>query len=118
MTTIGGDYTVRIGNGLGITLEHMLFSNGAKTLDFENNVNFTAVNFTYPVSIFGNANAILYYDWHSKGLYSFAGFNYQINNITLYLMGYINPKVNALPMQSGAMRFSGKGLQMMAVWNY
>jgi len=91
----------------------MLFS-----LDFENNVNFTAVNFSYPVSLFGNANTILYYDWKSKGFYSFAGFNYQINNITLYLMAYINPKTNALPMQSGAMRFSGKGLQLMAVWNY
>jgi len=30
-------------------------------------------------------------------------------------MGYINPKINALPMQSGAMRFWGKGLQVRAV---
>ena len=118
MTTIGADYTIGIGNGLGITLEHMHYSTGAKLKDFDQNVNFTALNFSYPVSIFGNANAILYYDWKSNGLYSFAGFNYQVNNITLYLMAYINPKINALPMQSGAMRFTGKGVQLMAVWNY
>jgi len=112
MTTIGSDYTIGVGNGLGIMLEHMIAS------DSNNTVNFTAVNFNYPVSLFGNANAILYYDWFSNGLYSFAGYNYQINNITLYLMGYLNPKINALPMQSGVMRFTGKGMQLMAVWNY
>ncbi|MCL2511977.1 MAG: hypothetical protein FWF09_08000 [Bacteroidales bacterium] len=118
ISAVGGDYTIGIGNGLGVTLEHMLYSISAKTSDFENNVNFTAVNLSYPVSLFGNANAILYYDWTNKGLYSFAGFNYQIKSITLYLMGYWNPKINALPMQSGAMRFTGKGVQLMAVWNY
>jgi hypothetical protein len=118
MTTIGADYTIGIGNGLGITLEHLLYSIGPKSFDFDNNINFTAVNFTYPVSLFGNANAILYYDWKSKGLYSFAGFNYQIKNIILYLMAYLNPKTNTLPMQSGAERFTGKGIQLMAVWNF
>jgi len=118
ITTIGADYTFDIGNGLGITFEHMFYSLGNKVSDFDNSVNFTALNFNYPVSLFGNANAILYYDWKNSGLYSFASFNYQINNITLYLMGYLNPKINALPMQSGAMRFTGKGLQVMVVWNY
>jgi len=118
MTTIGADYTIGIGNGLGIMLEHMLYSVANKAFDFDNNVNFTALNFTYPVSLFGNANAILYYDWKSNGLYSFAGFNYQIKDITLYLMTYWNPKKYSLPMQSGAERFMGKGVQLMAVWNY
>ena len=118
MTTIGADYTIGIGNGLGITLEHLHYSFGNKVFDFNENINFTALNLTYPVSLFGNANAILYYDWKNKGLYSFAGFNYQIKEITLYLMGYWNPKINALPMQSGTERFSGKGVQVMAVWNY
>ena len=118
MNTIGTDYTIGIGNGLGVTLEHMLYSISNKVSDFESNVNFTAVNFTYPVSLFGNANAILYYDWTNKGLYSFVGFNYQIKEVTLYLMGYWNPKTNALPVQSGAERFTGKGVQVMAVWNY
>ena len=118
MATLGADYTLGIGNGLGITLEHMLFSIGPKAFDFQTNVNFTAINFTYPVSLTGNANAILYYDWNNNGLYSFAGYNYQINNITLYLMAYLNPKTNTLPMQSGAERFTGKGIQLMAVWNF
>ena len=118
MNTIGADYTIGIGNGLGITLEHTLYSIDHKVFNFGNNLNFTAVNFTYPVSLFGNANAILYYDWVSKGFYSFAGFNYQIKEITLYLMGYWNPRIYSLPMQSGTERFMGKGLQVMAVWNY
>jgi len=118
MATLGADYTIGIGNGLGITLEHMLYSIGLKTFDFQTNVNFTAVNFTYPVSLAGNANAILYYDWKNNGFYSFAGFNYQIENVTLYLMAYLNPKTNTLPMQSGVERFTGKGIQLMAVWNF
>jgi len=118
MTTFGADYTIGIGNGLGVTIEHMLYSIGYKMSDFDSNVNFTAVNFTYPVSLFGNANAILYYDWKNNGFYTFAGFDYQIKEITLYLMGYWNPKTNVLPMQSGAERFTGKGVQVMAVWNY
>ena len=118
MATLGADYTIGIGNGLGITLEHMLYSMGPKTFDFQTNVNFTAVNLTYPVSLAGNANAILYYDWKNNGFYSFAGFNYQIENVTLYLMAYLNPKTNTLPMQSGVERFTGKGIQLMAVWNF
>jgi len=118
MSAIGGDYTIGIGNGLGVTLEHLLFSAGDKAFDYNNSAQFTAVNLTYPVSLFGNVNAIVYYDWKNNGVYNFAGYNYQINNISLYLMAYLNPKTNALPMQSGAMRFTGKGVQVMAVWNY
>ncbi|MCL2727183.1 MAG: hypothetical protein FWD56_02220 [Bacteroidales bacterium] len=118
MTTIGGDYTIGTGNGLGITLEHLLFTGGSKVFDYNNNAQFTAVNLTYPLSFFGNANAILYYDWKNKNVYNFAGYNHQFKNITLYLMAYLNPKTNALPMQSGFMRFTGKGVQLMAVWNY
>ena len=118
MTTIGADYTIGIGNGLGVMLEQMLYTITNKAFDFDNSVTFTAINFTYPVSLFGNANAILYYDWKSNGLYSFANLNYQIKDITLYLMTYWNPKKYALPMQSGAERFMGKGVQVMAVWNH
>jgi len=118
MSAFGADYTIGIGNGLGITLENTVYTIDKKAFNFYENYFFTTVNFTYPVSLFGNANAILYYDWANNGFYSFAGFNYQIKEITLYLMGYRNPKMNTLPMQSGVGRFTGKGVQVMAVWNY
>ena len=118
MTTVGTDYTIGIGNGLGISIEHLYFLQNNKNNDFRETTNFTAANFNYPVSLFGNANAIFYYDWRNKGFYNFVSFNYQITDITLYLMAYWNPNNSVLPMQNESVRFMGKGVQMMMVWNY
>jgi len=118
MTTIGADYTFGIGNGLGITAEHLLISVNNEKIGFENNANFTALSFTYPVSMFINANAIVYYNWENKDFYNFGIFNYQIKDFTLYLITYWNPQNSALPMQSESARFMGKGVQVMVVWNY
>ena len=63
--------------------------------------------------------SIVYYDWKNQNLYNFVNWKHQFKNYYLYLMAYSNPKYFNLPQQSGAgTLYSGKGFQIMLVYNY
>lgn len=116
---LGADYTFGIGNGLNLTIEQLLFSYDQKPFAFENDNHFTAAALRYPISIFDNIGAIMYYDWTNGNLYNFANWQRQFNKFSFYLMAFWNPEIFQLPQQSeGAKMFAGKGFQVMLVYNH
>ena len=118
MFTLGSDYTFGIGNGLGITAEHMLYSLTEKPFSLNNNINFTGVSLNYPLSIVDDISTMFYYDWSNSDLYTIITWQRQLNNISIYLMGFWNPETYGILGMSGSTRFAGKGLQLMVVWNH
>ncbi|QGY42522.1 hypothetical protein GM418_02285 [Maribellus comscasis] len=116
---LGMDYTFGIGNGLYIVYEQLVAAYDNKPFSFENTVTFSLLNMTYPIGLFDNLSAIVYYDWTNKSAYNFVNWQKQFNKISLYFMGYINPKKYNIPTQgSGEMLFAGSGIQVMLVFNY
>lgn len=116
---LGVDYTFGIGNGLHGIFEQLLFSYDREPFAFENKTHFSAVSAAYPVSIFDNISAIIYYDWTNKNFYSFANWQRQFNKFSFYVMAFWNPDTFQLPQQSeGAQMFAGKGFQVMWVFNH
>mgnify|MGYP003623232264 FL=1 len=118
MATLGIDYTFGIGNGLGVTAEHMLYVHGQKAFRADRSVNFSGVSLSYPLTLFDNISAVVYYDWANRNVYSFVNWHRQLNALSFYVMAFWNPKTGAMPGQSDFGMFSGKGLQVMLVWNH
>lgn len=118
--TLGGDYTFGIGNGLGITLEQLLYSFDKKAFNFKNVYTFTAMMLTYPLTIFDDLSTILYYDWKEQNIYTLLNWQHHFKHLSLYTILYWNPdrSISLLPLQSGMTHFSGKGVQIMLTWNY
>lgn len=117
--SLGTDYTFGIGNGLNVVLEHMLLAADEKAFSFSDTKNFSAFSLGYPIGMFDNINAIIYYDWDSKSAYNFINWHRQFDSFTFYLMGYWNPKDNNLPMMGSVENlYGGKGLQIMFVYDY
>ncbi len=118
MITLGTDYTFGIGNGLVLTFEQLIYANDQTAFAFDQNTNFSGLSLSYPIGVFDNLSAMIYYDWTNADVYTFLNWQKQFNNITFYLMGYWNPKTYYIPTQAGSDRFTGKGLQLMVVWNH
>jgi hypothetical protein len=119
MMNVGMDYTFGIGNGLSVTLEHLLAAYDSRVFALENRTSFSALSFSYPLGLFDHLTAIFYRDWTNNNLYSFVNWQRQYNKITLYLMAYWNPGQYNLPAQRGSESlFAGRGIQIMFVFNH
>ena len=117
--TVGADYTVGIGNGLGLMTEVFNYSASDKAFDNGDGVTFSALSMTYPLTIFTNLNGILFYDWKNNNLYNFINCTFTFDRWTFYLMGFWNPDRFAVyPGSQEVNLFAGKGIQVMAVFNH
>lgn len=116
--TWGTDYTFSIGSGLNVVLEHMLFSNDEKAFNFSNTNNTTALSLNYPIGMFDNLSAIVYYDWNNKNMYNFLNWHKSFDRTTFYVMGYWNPKNISMPAGGYQNSYGGKGIQLMFVYNH
>jgi hypothetical protein len=116
---LGLDYTFAVGNGLTAIYEQLIASSGEKAFAFNNPVTFSLLSFTYPIGLFDNISAIIYYDWTNHKSYNFLNWQRRFNRITLHIMGYVNPKDYYIPAQgSSKMLYAGNGLQVMFVLNH
>jgi len=115
----GMDYTFGIGNGLNLTFEQLLVSNDEKPFQFSRTATFTGVSLSYPLGLSDNLGIIVFYDWTHDAFYNFVNWHKQFNRISLYLMAFWNPDNYMMPQQGDtANLFSGKGVQIMVVWNH
>jgi hypothetical protein len=116
---VGTDYTFGIGNGLYGVCEHLLVSYDNVPFAFTHPISFTAISLSYPVGIFNNLSAIVYYDWTNNALYNFVNWKRDFNKVTLYFMAFLNPEKYQIPLQGNSENLSaGKGIQLMVVFNH
>ncbi|MDA3930893.1 MAG: hypothetical protein PF541_18240 [Prolixibacteraceae bacterium] len=116
---VGMDYTLGIGSGIYIAFEQLLMAYDEKAFAFTNPVSFSLLSMSYPLGMFDNLNAIVYYDWKNSNAYNFVNYQHQFNNISMYVMGYWNPENYNIPTQGGSTNlFGGKGIQLMLVWDH
>ena len=116
---LGADNTFGLGSGLTVVFEQLLFSYDRKALTFSNSVSFTGLSLSYPIGLIDNLSAISYFDWTNGSTYNFLNWKHQFNKLSLYCMAFWNPENYKLPQQDNSANFySGKGIQLMLVFNH
>ena len=117
--SVGTDYTFGIGNGLNVIYEQLLFAYDEKPFRINDPFVFSTLSLNYPLGLNDNLSAMVYYDWINKGVYNIVTWNHQFRNITLYCMGFSNPKQYKIPLTANDINlFAGTGLQVMIVFNH
>jgi len=115
----GTDYTFGVGNGLRFVAEHIVFAFDAEPFAFEQVGQLTGATLSYPLGMFDNLSAIVYYDWTNQNFYRFVNWQRQYDRFTFYVMGYWNPANFQLLQQNELVNtFSGRGVQLMLVVNH
>jgi hypothetical protein len=115
----GIDYTFGLGNGLSVIYEQLTVSYDTDPFAFTKNTTFSLLNFSYPIGLFNNLNAIVYYDWTNNNAYNFVTWQRQFNKFTFYMIGYLNPRSYKIPSQeTNGVTYAGNGLQIMLVFNH
>ncbi|MEM7369579.1 MAG: hypothetical protein AAF587_13330 [Bacteroidota bacterium] len=116
---LGTDYTFGLGNGLTVVAEQLIIAYDQRPFAFEQPSTLSVVSMTYPLGLFDNISSVLYYDWSSNSLFSFLNWQRSFDHITLYALAYWNPTSTQLPQQNDLVNpFSGKGIQIMLVYNH
>lgn len=117
--TIGLDYTFGIGNGLHILAEYFILNLSDKLLETGEKIELTAISMDYPIGMFDKLNFMSYYSQNDKAFYNFIIWQRTLDNWLFHLMGFWNPSTTIfkdLPTSTGF--FSGKGVQLMVVFNH
>ena len=116
---LGADYTFGLGNGLNVMAEHLRLDRSRAALSRGEGTDFTALFLRYPASIFVDLTAIFYYDWEEKEFYRFLSWQRTYDRWRFNIIAFWNPADFLIyPTQAGANPFSGKGIQLMVVFNY
>ncbi len=116
---IGADYTFGTGNGLHLLVEFFYIRQENSFLGKGRDTKFTALSADYPLGLFNNLSTIVYYDWEHKYWYRFINLQRTYDFWSFYLMAFWNPDDFALyGYHQEHNLFSGKGIQIMAVYDF
>jgi hypothetical protein len=116
---VGTDNTFGIGNGLNVVFEQLLFSYDQNAFAFSRSVSFTGLSLSYPINLTDHLNVISFFDWTTSSAYNFLNLKRQFNKIAFYIMAFWNPSKYNLPQQiNQGNYYSGKGFQLMLVYNH
>jgi len=122
MINIGLDYTVQLGNGIGLTMEYFRYHNAEQLFTGGVAANVLGLMANYPLTLMDNISAMLFYvpaESHSMAM-SYISWFRSWDNFSLYLMAFLNPKTYqfpAMPVQ-GRNMFAGKGFQVMGAYHF
>lgn len=118
---VGMDYTFPLGNGLGLTVEYFRYHTGDGFMRKGMNLNVIGEMLSYPVSVLDNLTAMFFYVGNDLNMWlNYISWARTYDKWSFYLMGFWNPEVN-LPLggQAGGKNlFMGKGIQLMASYNF
>lgn len=117
--SIGWDYTFGIGNGLNILGEHFNLVSTKEVFGSGQDVNFSALFLRYPLGLLDEISGIFYYDWENDEFYRFVSWQRTYDKWRINIIGFWNPEdFQIYPAPSGDNPFTGKGFQVMVIFNY
>lgn len=116
---VGVDYTFGIGNGINIIGEFFRINSSELLFEQGKRAHFVALSAGYPIGMVGNINYIMFVNMNEAEWYRFINFQLIYDYFTINFMGFWNPDTYNL-YNLGAERalYAGKGLQVLAVWNF
>ena len=114
---VGADYTLRIGNGVGVTGEYFEIGEPAEPFGSSNPAQFIAGAVDYSLGIADVVRGIFYNDIERRESYSFLAWIHTLDNWQFSLSGFWNPPASSLNYDSRSM-LAGKGIQITTTFNH
>jgi hypothetical protein len=119
MLNLGLDSTMSLGNGLHIIVEHLWTESSSEISDTGGAINFTVLSLDYLVGILDRAKAVVFHNWKTGDWYRFLTWQRTYDLWSFYLIGFWNPdRYQIYTSQKGKSLFAGKGVQLMAAFNF
>jgi roadblock/LC7 domain-containing protein len=119
MLNAGMDYTFGLGNGLSAMTEAFASLQGENPFGTEQELWFGLLSLSYPISVFHNVSAMLFYDFSNKNFYRFLNLSITYDKWSFYIMGFWNPETYTLyNVDPRTSLYGGWGFQLMAVFNH
>ena len=119
MITIGADYTVGIGNGLYVLVEHMATVFSEKPMGWNSDEHVSAFMVSYPVGILDSFSAIGYYAWEPEAYGQSINWQRTYDKWVLSLGLFYYPETagsnTGFIQNAGA---GGYGAQVMIIFNH
>ncbi len=119
MLNLGIDYTFDLGNGLHALSEYLRVDASNELLKSGRPFSLAALSLNYPVGLLDNLGAMFYYDWTNENAYRFVNWQRTYDQWSFYVMGFWNPsEFKIYQNQQDQNLFTGKGFQLMVVFNH
>jgi hypothetical protein len=118
MFCLGADYTFGLGNGLNVMAEHLITDSSPELLSEGNRISFTAATVGYPLGLLDQVRAMVFHNWETGDWYRFLTWQRTYDRWSIHLIAFWNPESYALFNLSGASPFSGKGVEIVVVFNH
>lgn len=117
--TVGTDYTFDVGNGPHLLFEQFV-QDEAETLWNPGKGHWiSAMSLDYPFTVLDTGAAIVYYDWGSNQWSRLLQWRQTYDRWQIHLSAFWNPNRSSLAYDSTSMNsFTGKGVQLMLVFNH
>jgi len=119
MITLGGDYTLAIGNGLHLLAEYMATASSGEVLGWDRDAHLWALSLNYPMGYLDNLSAIGYYSHEDGKLRQYLAWQRTWDDwfLNVSLFHYPDADDGAAPVPGG-LQASGAGGQVLVVINH
>lgn len=117
--TLGIDYTFDVGNGLTTICEHFISTFAEKAFGRDKEKDFSGLSVNYPLNVVDGISAIFFLDWTTQDWYTTFTWRRIYDEWSIYLIGFRNPEKLILNQnQDSHSTFTGKGIQILVVFNH
>lgn len=121
LMTIGADYTFKVGNGLGFSME-MFYARSKLSYSKMQAINgfFPVAVFTYPVSVLDNVSSVTLFELKGGNLFQFVAWQRTYDHLSFNLMVSLNPadKTSSIALFQSTPYLDGKYLQFLLTYNF
>jgi hypothetical protein len=119
LADFGIDYTFNLGNGLTALMEYFIFNMSEDFLGSGDTVSFSALQWSYPISMLDTITGIFYYDWEDSEWYRYVNWQRKYDRWAFNVIGFWNPDIlQIFPNSPQQSQFTGKGIQLLIVFNH
>ena len=116
---LGADYAFGIGSGLHVIAEHLISASSAQAFSGGEPLKFTAVSADYSLGLLDRIKAVVFHNWTNGDWYRLITWQRTYDKWSFFAIGFWNPdSYQIYASQQGRNLFAGKGIQIMAVFNY
>lgn len=114
---LGADYTIEIGNGLGVNGEYFEIGEPAEPFGSSNPTQFIAGSLDYSLGIADAIKGVFFHDLEEKESYTFLTWIHKLDNWQFSINVFWNPPASNLNYDSESI-LTGKGIQATVNFNH